>query len=156
MIGEENRVDNHNIKSLDERITAILNFILSIKGILKLRLLNDYEKNIIMKLEEKAEKNILMGLMPGLNVGVREALSRDFTLIGITDNNFEWPRRGIVKMIYNDEVLGEDVRDEKELEVLKREGHKILANYIVIYRDKYEKLKEIGGFKAVTLIVAPL
>ncbi|MCS7102964.1 MAG: hypothetical protein NZ992_03680 [Candidatus Korarchaeum sp.] len=154
--GEADDTDIDGSKVSDDNITEILKLILSIKGILKIKLLNEHEKKIILELESRAEKNILMGLMPGINRGVREALSRSITLAAITDNDFEWPDRGLVKMIYNDEVLGEDIRNERELEILKKEGHKILANYIVIYKDKYEKLKEIGGFKAVTLVVAPL
>ncbi len=140
----------------DGRIEVILDFLLSIKGIRKVRLLSDEERRIVLELEREAEKRVLMGLMPGVNLGVREALSRDFTVAAITQDEFEWPERGLIKIMCDDEVLGEDVRSQEELESLKREGHKVIANYIVIYRDKYDKFKSLGGFRGVTLVVAPL
>jgi len=146
--GDSNRTQK------DEKIKDILNFMLSIKGIYKVKLLNEQEKRYILELEEQAEKKVLMGLMPGVNQGVRDALSRNFTAAAITQNEFEWPKKGLIRIVHDNEILGEDVRDQEELEKLKRKGYKVIANYIVIY--KYDRLKKLGGFKNTTLVVASL
>lgn len=146
----------HHESQENEKVKKALDFILSIKGVLRVKLLNESEKRIVLELEGSAEKRVLMGLMPGINQGVREALSRSFTVAAITSNAFEWPKRGLIKIVIDGEVLGEDVRDHEELENLKREGHVVLANFIVIHKDKYEKFRRVGGFRGTTLVVAPL
>lgn len=137
------------------KINAIINFLKSIKGIREVRLLTNLEKEELIRIEEEAEKAMLMGLLPGVNQGVREALSRTFVLAAITDNDFEWPIRGTVKLVYEGELIGEDVRDRKELERLKNEGNKVMADSFVLYVEKMSRLG-IKRFKDMTLVIAPL
>jgi len=96
------------------KMEEIIEFLKSLKGVEDVKLLTESEKQEIMKVEEEAEKCSLMGLMPGVNQGVREAISRTFTLAAITNNEFEWPVKGTVKFVYRGEVIGEEIRDEEE------------------------------------------
>jgi DNA polymerase sigma len=128
-------------------IEKIIEFISKIKGIEDVILLKEEQKNEIMKIEEKAEKSMLMGLMPGINQGVREAISRKFTIAAITNNDFEWPEKGTVKFVFEGKIIGEDVRG-KELEKLKKEGKKIIGDVFVLYDEK--------NLRKAKLIVSPL
>ncbi|TDA30511.1 MAG: hypothetical protein DSO00_01185 [Archaeoglobi archaeon] len=103
------------------KMQEILEFLRSLKGIEDVKLLTESEKRELMRIEEQAEKSSLMGLMPGINQGVREAIGRTFTVAAITNNEFEWPKRGTVKFIYRGEVIGEEIRGEEKLRKLKSE-----------------------------------
>ena len=78
------------------RIKDALEFISSVKGIKKLKLLSKQEKEEVLRYEREAEKRCLMGLMPGVNQGVREAVSRTYTVAALTTDEFEWPKKGTI------------------------------------------------------------
>ncbi|MEM0216667.1 MAG: hypothetical protein QW612_03895 [Candidatus Bathyarchaeia archaeon] len=78
--------------------------------------------------------------MPGINQDVREAISRIFTVAAITNDEFEWPIRGTVKFVYRGEIIGEEIRDENELRMLKNEGNRIIGDIFVLYSDKIREL----------------
>jgi len=105
--------------------------------------------------EKDAEKLALMGLMPGTNYGIREALARSFTLAGITTEEFEWPIRGAVKFLYRDVVVGEKVRDNAELKQFEKDGDRIIGDSFVLFADKIKVcgLKNLNGC---TLIIDSL
>lgn len=136
-------------------IEEIMSFLKSLKGIKEVKLLTELEKKELMEIEEGAERSALMGLMPGINQGVREALLRTFTVAAITDNEFEWPKKGILKFIYKGEVIGEEVRDEDELRNLKDKGNRVIADFIVLYSHKMAELG-IKNLRDATLVIAPL
>jgi len=136
------------------KMQEILEFLRSLKGIEDVRLLTESEKREFMRIEEKAEKSSLMGLMPGINQGVREAIGRTFTVAAITNDDFEWPKRGTVKFIYRGEVIGEEIRDEEELRRLKNEGNTVIGDIFVLY---VEKIKNLGiNIGEATLVIPPL
>ena len=78
------------------RIKDALEFISSVNGIKKLKLLSKQEKEEVLRYEREAEKRCLMGLMPGVNQGVREAVSRTYTVAALTTDEFEWPKKGTI------------------------------------------------------------
>lgn len=118
----------------------ILDFLRSVNGIEDVKLLTESEKRELIRIEEQAEKCSLMGLMPGVNQGVREAISRTFTVSAITNDDFEWPIRGTVRFVYKGEIIGEEIRDEEELERLKKEGNRVIGDIFVLYSQKIEEL----------------
>ncbi|MDK2796333.1 MAG: hypothetical protein PWQ58_1532, partial [Archaeoglobaceae archaeon] len=75
----------------NKKLEEIMSFLKSLKGIKSLKILTEAEKREALRREESAEKTCLMGLMPGINKGVREALSRTFTISATTTDEFEWP-----------------------------------------------------------------
>ena len=107
----------------------------------------------IYALEEEAEKKIMMGFAKGLNLGVREALKRSHVLAAITDMNFNWGDKPVVKMVIGEEVVGEEVRDSRLLEEYRRRGNLVLGNF-VIYRDKVKSIRERG--KECCVLLLPL
>ncbi|MDK2876957.1 MAG: hypothetical protein PWQ22_1367 [Archaeoglobaceae archaeon] len=139
----------------NKKLEEIMSFLKSLKGIKSLKILTEAEKREALRREESAEKTCLMGLMPGINKGVREALSRTFTISATTTDEFEWPEKGTVKFVYKGEVIGEEIRCKEELERLRREGNRIIGEIFVIYD---EKLRELGVDKLrdCVLVIAPL
>jgi hypothetical protein len=139
----------------EEKIGEIIKFLKNIEGIEKVKILSDTEKNELLKIEEKCEKSILMGLMPGINEGVREAISRTFTIAAITNDDFKWPTKGTIRFLYKGEIIGEDVRDQEELLALKNMGNKIIGGMFVLYTEKMNNLG-IKNLRNATLVIPPL
>lgn len=136
-------------------MTEIFEFLKTVRGIEDLKLMTESEKKELMKIEERAEKASLMGLMPGINQGVREALSRTFVIAGITNDDLEWPIKGTVRFVYRGEIIGEEIRDCEELERLKREGNRVIGDIFVLYSEKIQKLG-IRDLRETTLVIPPL
>ncbi|MDI9610811.1 MAG: hypothetical protein QFX36_05735 [Archaeoglobales archaeon] len=137
------------------KMAEVMDFLKSLKGVEDLKLLTESERKEILRIEEQAEKASLMGLMPGINQGVREALLRTFVLAGITNDEFEWPIKGTVRFVYKGEVIGEEIRDKEELEKLKSEGNRVIGDIFVLYSEKIAKLG-ITDLRIATLVIPPL
>ena len=101
--------------------------ILTTRGIRYVYLLSPRDKWRILWLEEVAEKGILMGMMPGVNVGVRSAIETDVVLAAITDMNFVWPSSPTVRIRCGEEVIGFEVREDRVKE-LESEGYVIVGS----------------------------
>jgi hypothetical protein len=69
---------------LDKKLSIIIDYIKSVKGIEYVKPLNNNEKKTILNLEEETMKK--SALRPGVDIGVREAIARPFTLAAITNN----------------------------------------------------------------------
>lgn len=139
----------------ETKIKEIIDYIRSVKGIKDVRLLKDGEKREIGLSEKDAEKLVLMGLMPGINYGIREALARSFTLAGITTEEFEWPIRGTVKFLYRGVVVGEEVRDNAELKQFEKDGDRIIGGTFVLFADKI-RVCGLKNLNECTLIIDSL
>jgi len=112
-----------------------------LKGIVKVKRLTEEERAEIIMLEQEAEGNIMMGICPGSNVGLAQAICKREVFGCITDDTMVWPSCSYIKVICGDDVIGQDIYDEKELERLKGEGN-IVAGNLVFYRCKIKILKE--------------
>ncbi|XRH75257.1 MAG: hypothetical protein ACO0C9_07115 [Candidatus Methanosuratincola verstraetei] len=112
-----------------------------IEGIISVKELTEEEKSEVLKLEEQAEKGVLMGLCRGINIGVREALKKAKVFACATDRCFKWPQSSYIKIVCGEEVIGEDVNEQQRLERLKCEGN-IVAGTLVFYRDKMRLFKD--------------
>jgi len=95
----------------------------------------------VLRLEGEAEKKVMMGLCKGINLGLREALKRRHVFVCATDLNLTWPECSYIKLVCNDEVVGEDIYDKVTLEDLKKKGHMVAGN-LVLYKDKMKVFKE--------------
>lgn len=113
----------------------------ALKGILKVQLLTDEDRMEITRLEQEAEGKVMMGLCPGTNVGITEALKRRRIFACITDDTMVWPSSSYIKLVCGEDVIGQDIYDESELERMKSEGN-IVAGNLVFYRNKIKVLKE--------------
>ena len=115
-----------------------------VQGIVEIRALSQHEIEVILSLEEEAERRVVMGLAKGLNLGVREALKRSYVLAAITDMNFDWGRKPVVKMVMGEEVVGEEIRDPTLLEDFKKRGNVVFGSF-VIYKDKVKEARKRRG-----------
>ena len=112
-----------------------------IEGVICVKELTEEEKSEVLRLEEEAEKSVLMGLCRGINIGVREALKKRKVFACASDRSFKWPQSSYIKIVCGEEVIGEDVNDQARLERLKSEGN-IVAGTLIFYRDKMRLFRD--------------
>lgn len=106
----------------------------SLKGVIKLKLLNTEERNGILEVEEREEEKIVWGMCKTINQGVREALDREFTAGMIIDSaRFEYPYHPHMTIRYRDIVVGEEVSKEIAAELKKEKTNIFLGDKFVVY-----------------------
>jgi len=110
-------------------------------GVIKVAPLSQKDGAEVLRLEEEAEKKVMMGLCKGVNLGLREALKRKNVFACATDLNLSWPECSLMKIVCNSEIIGQDIYDEAVLEDLKKKGNMIAGN-LVIYRDRMKAFKD--------------
>jgi hypothetical protein len=113
----------------------------SLKGVIKAQRLDAPQREAALNLEHEAEEKVLMGLCKGVNVGLREALSKKNVFACLTDDTLVWPQCSYIKLYCGEELIGKDIYDEAELKRRKEKGD-IVAGNLVFYKDKMGKLKE--------------
>ena len=112
-----------------------------LKGIVKVQRLGELEKESAGKLEGQAESNVLMGLFPGTNIGLRDALAKKNVFACLTDETMVWPSCSYIRLVCGDELIGQDIYDEGELKRRREEGD-LVAGTLVFYRNKMGLLRE--------------
>jgi len=130
-------------------IEKVLEALKKVKGVVEPIVLSVEDRNKILELERQAEKRTLMGIWPGVNIGVREALNRQVVVAALTTEEFQWPIK-TVELVCNGEVIGEQVSFE-EAERLKEKGNIVIGNF-VIYKEKFIKADKAK----VKLLILPL
>lgn len=138
--------------SLDEIEKKIRLALEGVKGVLGIKVLSQEEREKILELEQEAEKKVLFGMGKGFNAGLREILKRDFVVVIITDNEFEWPPEPAIQIVCDDEVIGEEIKSPEKAEDYKKQGH-IVAGNLVIFKDK---AKSIMSRKNFTVVFPPM
>jgi len=138
----------------ESALREVLREISRVKGIIKVKVLGRKEIDEVLRLEQEAEKRVIMGLVRGINLGIREALKREIVVAALTTMEFKWPEHGTIQMRYQGEVLGEEVLDPWEMKRLEAEGHWVM-NGFVIYRDVIEKVGR-DKLKDIIVTIAPL
>lgn len=113
----------------------------ALKGIVSVRRLQGDEIEAAKVFEAQAEGKVLMGLCPGTNVGLREALAKRNVFACLTDETLVWPKCSYMRLLCGDELMGQDVYDEEELKRRAEDGD-IVAGNLVFYRKKLGLLKE--------------
>jgi hypothetical protein len=107
-------------------------------GVIEARLLTNEEKKSVSHVEEKAEEKIAYGMCKTVNKGVREALSMHNTAGLVIDSSvFEYPHHPGMKMLYEDTIVGEQVKDKARVEELKKNrANFFLWDEFVLYMSK--------------------
>lgn len=84
------------------------------------------------------EEKIIFGMCKSLNRGLREALQRKFTAaMVIRSTEFQYPHHPSMNMVCDDEIVGEQVNDEKRIKELKETpGNFFLWEEFVVYVRK--------------------
>lgn len=131
----------------------VLEALRKLKGVIKVASLSPEDRAEVERLEREAEEKVLMGICKGINKGVREVLGKKTVFACATDSSLRWPNTSLVKITCEDETIGEDIYDEKELGRLKEEGNLVAGN-LVFYKDKMRLLKE--KMEKIRVIMLPL
>jgi hypothetical protein len=125
-------------------LNLVLKTLNNFKGVKKFKVLSAEEKKNILELEEKVEKKIAYGMCKTINDGVREALKRVYTIGLVIDTSiYEYPHHSSMVMICDDDIVGEEVKDLKQIDKLKKvRSNFFLWDNFVIYTQRLPKGKE--------------
>ena len=132
------------METTDDCLELVLETVRSCKGVKILKTLTANEKRHILEVEEKTEDKIAYGMCRTLNQGIKEALQRDYTVaIAMDSSTYEYPHHPYMSMIYDDAIIGEQVRDLKKIEELKKDrANFFLWDNFVIYTPKLPRERE--------------
>jgi len=122
----------------EEVIAKVLGSLMRMKGVLSARTLGEGEKVELLSAESKSEERVVLGMCRSYNRGVREALERDASIaIVINSSEFVYPHEPHMRMLYKDEVVGEEVYDERKASELRGSRNNVfLWSNFVVYRDR--------------------
>lgn len=132
------------IEKINEFLSEVEDQLRKVKGVLALKGLSDDERREILEAERKAEDRVIMGTCKPLNLGLREALKRRFAFALVIDTSkFKYPHHPHMKLVYGDEVVGEQILDEVKINELKKNPKNIfLWDNFVLYYDRTHKKPE--------------
>lgn len=132
------------METTNDCLELVLETLRGCRGVKTLKVLTANERRYIFKLEEKAEERIAYGMCRTLNQGIKEALQRDYTVAVVMDTSiYEYPHHPYVLMVYDDAIVGEQVKDLKRIEELKRDqANFFLWDNFVIYTQRLPKGRE--------------
>lgn len=109
------------MRTRDTQLEGILKTLRECRGVIAIKVLSEEEKREILDAEIRVEQKIIFGMCKSLNKGLREALQREFTVaMVIQTSEFEYPHHPHMIMICGDQVIGEQVRDEKKVKELRK------------------------------------
>ncbi len=108
-----------------------------VKGIVDAVPFSSQDGRKILDIEQDAEKRSLMGLGKVFNAGVRDVLNCDLIYAVLNNMDFDWGSCATLILKKDDEVVGEEVRDEKVIAKLsKRKDVWFMHKNFVVYKDK--------------------
>lgn len=117
-----------------ERIVGCLR---AIKGIRAVFRLDEEDRLRLLDVETAAEKKAFMGLGMCYNSGIRDVLRCKIVFVGITGMDFDWGCQSHIVLKKGEEIVGEEVSDERRIEELKeRKDVWFLHKNFVIYKDR--------------------
>ncbi len=143
----------------DERLERVLRTLQECRGVLAIKLLSKDEKKEILDVEGGIEERIVYGMCKSLNKGLREALKREFTVaMVIQTSEFQYPHHPYMNMVYGDQVIGELVEDEGEVEELRKNPQNFFLwkNFVIYVKKLPRNTKERDMMRVVYLPREPL
>lgn len=125
----------------DIKLRSVLDKLKTCKGVVSVKLLDEDEKELLLKVERKAEEKILWGMCRSLNQGFREAISRHYTIaMVINTEEFEYPHHPYTIMKCGGLIVGEQILDSEEIGELRKDPANIfLWDEFVVYVKKLPK-----------------
>lgn len=113
-------------------------------GVEDIQFLTSEEKDRLLAVEEVAEDKIAYGMCKTSNNGLKEALLRDFTAVLLIDSStYEYPHHPSMVMVYDDIVVGEQIKDPaKQEEMRKDRKNFFLWDEFVVYTLLLPREKE--------------
>jgi hypothetical protein len=128
--GGEMTIDRLKVDAL------ILPSLKKVKGIVDVISFSEKDKQEVLRIEEDAEKQSLMGFGKVISIGVREVLACDLVYVALTDMEFEWGCPSLI-LKKGEEVVGEEVKDEEVIANLSQnENVWFMHKNFVIYKEK--------------------
>ncbi|MBL7225977.1 MAG: hypothetical protein ISS59_07565, partial [Desulfobacteraceae bacterium] len=108
-----------------------------VKGVVEASPFSSEDHQNIIDIEQDAENRSLMGLGKVVNTGVREVLNRDLIYVALNNMDFDWGCHATLVLIKDDEVVGEEVRDEAVIAGLRNKKNVwFMHKNFVVYKDK--------------------
>jgi hypothetical protein len=123
----------------EEVIANALGLLMRTRGVLLAKELGDEEREQLLSAEMMSEERVILGMCRSHNMGVREALRRDVSVaIVINSSEFIYPHEPHMQMLYNGEVVGEEVYDQdKAIKLRGSRGNVLfLWDNFAVYRDR--------------------
>jgi hypothetical protein len=151
----------------DAILTAVEDKVRTIPGVVDMRFLDPDLKENITRLELLAEKNgSCGGLMPFVNRGVWEALSREVSFVIVGNTHLLVDNKGLLYMMdQKQQIIGEYVTSEQKRELLeKKPDTQFLSEdfimhpeveicgepYFVIDEIRFQYIEDVPGVTRVT------
>jgi hypothetical protein len=133
-----------NLKDSKPCLDLVLETLNNFKGVKKLKVLSTEEKKGILELEEEVETKIAYGMCKTINLGIRKAIKCDYTLALVIDTSiYEYPHHPSMVMVFDKDIVGEEIKDPKQIEELKKiRTNFFLWDNFVIYTRRLPKGKE--------------
>ena len=108
-----------------------------VKGVAEASPFSSEDHQKIIDIEQDAENRSLMGLGKVVNTGVKEVLNRDVIYVALNNMDFDWGCHATLVLIKDDEVVGEEVRDEAVIAGLRNKKNVwFMHKNFVVYKDK--------------------
>ncbi len=108
-----------------------------VKGIVEASPFSSEDHQEIIDIEQDAENRSLMGLGKVANTGMREVLNCDLVYVALNNMDFDWGCHATLVLIKDDEVVGEEVRDEAVIAGLRNKKNVwFMHKNFVVYKDK--------------------
>jgi len=132
------------METTNDCLELVLEKLRGCRGFKTLKVLTTNERRHILEVEKKAEERIAYGMCRTLNQGIKEAIQRDYTVAVVMDTSiYEYPHHPYVLMVCDDAIVGEQVKDLKRIEELKRDrSNFFLWDNFVIYTQRLPKEQE--------------
>jgi len=124
---------------MDRRVTdgLMVSALKKAKGIVEASSFSSEDQQKIIDIEQDAENRSLMGLGKVVNTGVREVLTCDYVYVALNNMDFDWGCHATLVLIKDDEVVGEEVRDEGVIAGLRNKKNVwFMHKNFVVYKDK--------------------
>jgi hypothetical protein len=117
----------------------IITQVKNVTGIIAAQPLADDHRSAIIALEQQAEKQALMGLGQVINTGIRKVLTCPAVCIALTDMNFDWGCQPALVLTKDQQVVGEEIRDEARIKALSENPDVwFMHRNFVIYKDRIQ------------------
>jgi hypothetical protein len=122
-----------------EEETLAINFLRRMRGIKKIKLLNNIERETVLRIEKNAEKT--GNFYKSVNEGVKEALSRKYALTCITDTNFKWPPGPYSVLMEGNVIVGYITDDIECIKKQFNEKISVIGKNLVLFPERVKKLE---------------
>jgi len=120
-----------------EDVQKALDYFKSQGGVVQVMVLEDVQKKSLLEIEGRNEEKRFMGMCKTYNKAARDAMSRAHTLaILIRGGQFKtipFPR---MRMMYKDELVGEELYDKDKIETFKKDSKNVFLweNFVIFMR----------------------